>query len=104
VAYNGNGATQAGMGVDWGDYDNDGKLDLVITNFENEPKPIYHNEDSDVFEDRSARLGIANQTTWNLAFGVKWLDVNNDGWLDLMIANGHVVDTIAQHEKDRTYR
>lgn len=104
VAYNGNGATQAGMGMDWGDYDNDGRLDLVLTNFENEPKPIYHNEGSDLFEDRSSRLGVAARTTSFLAFGVKWLDYDNDGWLDLMIANGHVIDNIATHEKDRTYR
>jgi hypothetical protein len=104
VAYNGTGATQAGMGVDWGDYDNDGKLDLVITNFENEPKPIYHNDGDDVFRDRSLVLGVANKTTSYLGFGVKWLDVTNDGWLDLLIANGHVNDNVAEHEKDRTYR
>jgi len=104
VAYNGNGSTQAGMGIDWGDYDDDGRLDLVITNFENEPKPIYHNEGGDIFQDRSPVLGVARKTTVYLAFGVKWLDMDNSGRLALMIANGHVIDNIASHEKDRTYR
>ncbi len=104
VAYDNNARVRGGMGVDWGDYDNDGKLDLVIATFQHEPKNMYHNEGSGVFSDNSAALGIAEATMPYVAFGCKFLDADNDGWLDLMFANGHVQDNIAEIDRSMTYK
>ena len=93
-----------GMGIDWGDYDNDGKLDQVIATFQTEPKCIYHNEGDGFFKDRSDYLGMIDATMPSVAFGVKWLDFDNSGWLGLMIANGHVEDNAAQVDPTTTYR
>ena len=87
------GSVYAGMGIDWGDYDNDGKLDLVLGTFEQQTKCVFRNHDS-LFTEESARLGLDPAIPW-VAFGVKWLDFDNDGWLDLIISEGHVMDNIA---------
>jgi len=93
-----------GMGIDWGDYDNDGKLDQVIATFQTEPKCVYHNEGSGFFKDRSDYLGMVDATMPFVAFGVKWLDFDNSGWLGIMVANGHVEDNAAQVDPSTTYR
>ena len=87
----------SGMGVDWGDYDNDGRPDLFVSAFAKEPKPIYHNLGSGVFEETSAPLGLREPTMPSLTFGGKWFDFDNDGWLDLILANGHIRDTADQY-------
>lgn len=97
------GQAQAGMGVDWGDYDRDGRQDLVVTAFSDEPYSVYRDQGS-YFENVSARLGIAEPTTKPLGFGTKWLDFNNDGWLDLIFANGHVYDNVADFDAASAYR
>ena len=98
------GRPYSGMGVDWGDYDNDGRLDLSIGTFETQQKCVYRNLGAGVFEETSTRLGVTSNAYPYVTFGVKWLDYNNDGWLDLLIANGHVEDNVAQIEKTATYR
>lgn len=103
VAFLPSGAVQGGMGIDWGDYNNDGKLDLVIANFEYQAKPLYQNLGS-TFSDVSAVLGLAAPTFQSVSFGVKWLDYDNDGWLDLAFTNGHVQDNIDQTNPGRHYR
>ena len=104
TAYDGRFRMHGGMGVDWGDYDNDGRLDLFVAAFRAEPKCIYHNEGSDLFQDCASALMFALATEPYVTFGGKWLDYDNDGWLDLMIANGHVQDNITAIEKDASYR
>jgi len=104
VAYNRDGSTHAGMGIDWGDYDNDGKLDLAITTFEVETKPIYRQESGGLFNDQATSLGITQAALPYLSFGVKWFDYDNDGWLDLIIANGHIADNIADYMPDHSFR
>jgi hypothetical protein len=80
-----------GMGIDWGDYDNDGRLDLVIATYQNQGKLVLRNMGG-VFEmQETGRLGMLSSLQY-VAFGVKWLDFDNDGWLDLMFANGHTLD------------
>ena len=98
------GSIHGGMGVDWGDYDNDGKLDLLVTTFQNEPKSLYHNEGNGLFADCSIPTAIAAFTTPYVAFGCKFFDYDNDGWLDAIIANGHVQDNIQQIDAGTTYR
>ena len=94
----------AGMGIDWGDYDNDGKLDQVVTTYQGEPKSIYHNEGQGFFKDKSDFVGLAVVGMPYVSFGVKWLDFDNSGWLGLMLASGHVEDNAAQVDPSTTYR
>jgi hypothetical protein len=98
------GKDHGGMGIDWGDYDNDGRLDLAVATFQQEAKCLYHNEGGGYFLERSAPLGIAEKTVPYIAFGIKFLDYDNDGFLDLIIANGHVQDNIDSIDRHLRYR
>jgi hypothetical protein len=82
----------AAMGADWGDFDRDGLLDLAVTNFQRLSFPLYRNAGGGNFVDVSARTDIARGTRDRLGFGAKWVDFENDGWLDLFFVNGHVYD------------
>jgi len=104
IAYLTDGNVYGGMGVDWGDYDNDGRFDLAVAAFQSEAKPIFHNDGRGLFTDRSADLGVGSVTAPYVAFGIKWLDADNDGWLDLLVANGHIQDNVAEIQKELTYR
>lgn len=85
------GRPYAGMGVDWGDYDNDGQLDLAVATFSSHAKLVFH-RDGETFEPQDvARIGLMSSVPY-VSFGLKWLDFDNDGWLDLMLASGHVFD------------
>lgn len=88
VAYNFDGQLQAGMGVAVADYDLDGRLDIAKTNFSGDLPSLFRNEDGKFFSDvaRDAALGNRQLLGWGIAF----LDVDDDGWKDLIIANGHV--------------
>lgn len=103
TGHDSNGNVHGGMGIDWGDYDNDGKLDLFVATFQHEAKCIYHNDGGGLFTENSAALGMEKALPY-VAFGSKWIDCDNDGWLDLMIANGHVQDNIHEIDKSATYR
>ena len=92
LAGNGKGGFQAGMGVACGDLDGDGRPDLGVTNFYNESMTFYHNLGGGVFADHTAVSGLAVPTRYRLGFGTAFLDVDNDGHLDIAIANGHVDD------------
>jgi hypothetical protein len=88
VAYNVDGRLQAGMGVDVADYDGDGRLDIVKTNFSGDLPSLYRNEDGKFFSDVAREAGLGRHQL--LGWGVLFLDVDEDGWKDLVIANGHV--------------
>lgn len=92
VALNGEGAATAAMGIAHGDYDRDGWVDLFVTNFYLEPNTLFRNVEGRGFIDVSAasRLGPPSRKT--LAFGTEFLDVDHDGWLDLVVTTGHVED------------
>jgi hypothetical protein len=99
VAANAQGGYQAGMGVACGDFDGDGRVDLVVTNYYAEGTVMYKNLGSGLFADCSAAIGLARATKYRLGFGIAFLDADNDGRLDLLQANGHVHPSI-----DRPYR
>ncbi len=103
VAYDRDGNVHAGMGIDWGDYDNDGKPDLFVTTFRNESKSLYRNDGDRLFTDVSFPTGVGRAAFAYVSFGTKFLDADNDGWLDIAIASGHVQDNIGKLE-DTTYR
>jgi enediyne biosynthesis protein E4 len=88
VAYNADGALQAGMGVAVSDFDGDGRLDIAKTNFSGDLTSLYKNEDGKFFTDVSREAGLAARQF--LGWGIAFLDVDDDGWPDLVIANGHV--------------
>ncbi|MFI5454445.1 MAG: FG-GAP-like repeat-containing protein [Isosphaerales bacterium] len=92
VAANAAGGYQAGMGVACGDLDGDGLVDLAVTNYYGESTTLFHNLGGGLFADHTAAAGLAAPSRLRLGFGAAFLDANNDGWLDLLTANGHVSD------------
>jgi hypothetical protein len=90
VGYGLHGIAQAGMGVDAGDYDNDGWTDLVVTNFENEPNSLYRNLGGGMFVEESSRSGVGGASLMLLGWGIGFVDLDLDGALDLFFVNGHV--------------
>jgi hypothetical protein len=90
LAVNEEGRAQASMGIALGDYNRDGKLDLFITTFSDDYKTLYRNDGGANFRDVSFRAGLGNSTIPFLAWGAGFLDFDNDGLLDIFIANGHV--------------
>ena len=92
VACNADGAFQAGMGTACGDLDGDLLPDLFVTNFYGESTTFFRNLGSGIFSDQTAAVGLAAPSRFLLGFGIALLDANNDGWLDLATANGHVND------------
>jgi enediyne biosynthesis protein E4 len=103
TAYNRDGLTQGGMGVDWGDFNNDGRMDLVVATFQNEPKSLYRNDGNQLYSEIGGTFGLSAVTTAYIAWTVKFIDYDNDGWLDLFITNGHSQDNAEAVEKGRTY-
>lgn len=103
VAFSSDGREQAGMGVDFGDYDNDGWPDLVKTNFSDDANNLYHNNGDGTFDDHAGVAGFAEVSIPFLGFGVHFLDYDNDGWKDILIANGHVNPQVNEHAFGITY-
>ncbi len=102
IAFGEEGNARAGMGVDVGDYDNDGKPDLVVTNFSEESNALYHNEGG-LFRDVAMASGMGAGTLMFLGFGTGFLDYDRDGHLDLFFANGHVLDDIETYSDSVTW-
>jgi hypothetical protein len=101
LAYNEDGREQAGMGAAAADFDGDGLLDIFKTNFADDTHTMYRNQGKNNFEDGTIRSGLAANTKF-LGWGTAFLDFDNDGWKDLIVANGHVypeVDTGHTAEK-----
>jgi hypothetical protein len=97
VALSGDGLAQGSMGVDWGDYLHEGRLSMIVTNFVEQGSTLYRNLGKDNFADVSVRARLMKPTYPLVSWGTSFFDIDNDGWLDLFIANGHVypqVDTI----------
>jgi enediyne biosynthesis protein E4 len=90
VALSSDGLEQGSMGVDWGDYLHEGRLSLFVTNFTEQPDELYHNLGAPGFVDVSYTANLARPTYEWVGWGTGFFDMDNDGWLDLFIANGHV--------------
>ncbi len=94
VAVDGDGRTYAGMGIDFSDYNNDGLPDLIITDLANQRYAIYQNSGDGTFAYASYLNGVAAATLLHSGWGVDFLDYDNDGWKDLIIAQGHDIDNV----------
>jgi hypothetical protein len=90
AALDAQGREQAHMGIAVGDYDNDGRDDLHVTNFANDFNVLYHNDDGGTFTDATTAMGLTLPTMPFLGWGTDFLDYDNDGWIDLLVVNGHV--------------
>ncbi len=97
VALSQEGRQQAGMGVDLGDYDNDGWLDIFVTNFSHEANALYQGGPELVFTDVSFGVGLGGASLSYLGWGTGLVDLDNDGWLDIFVANGHIYKEVDRH-------
>ncbi|MCI0337425.1 MAG: CRTAC1 family protein [Acidobacteria bacterium] len=96
VALTADGLTMAAMCISHGDYDNNGSLDLYISDFQDVPNRVFRNDGKGFYDEVSDDVGIAEPTKGVLSFGGGFFDYDNDGWLDLFIANGHVYPEVEQ--------
>ncbi|HKT68088.1 MAG TPA: VCBS repeat-containing protein, partial [Terriglobales bacterium] len=101
-AFSPDGKPQAGMGVSAGDYDLDGNLDIVKTNFAGDTHSLYHNVGNANFEDMTYQAGLGLNTRF-LGWGCGWFDMDNDGWPDILICNGHVYPEVEQLTTEEGY-
>jgi enediyne biosynthesis protein E4 len=83
---------RSGMGLAVADYDGDGWPDLFVTNFANEPNTLFHNLDGQLFEEADARAGLASPSIPLSAWGCEFFDYDNDGWPDLLVSNGQILE------------
>ncbi len=103
AAFNEDGQEQAGMGVSVADYDHDGWLDLVKTNFSDDTPTLYHNNKDGTFTDVTYRAGLGVNNRF-LGWGVGFLDLDHDGWKDVLMVNGHVYPAIERLGLNSPYR
>lgn len=104
VGYDENGNPFAGMGVDFADYNNDGKPDLVVTDLAQETYMLFRNAGDGSFRPETNASGLARASQTFTGWGVKWIDVDNDGWKDLFAAQGHTDDEMYGGSAVLTYR
>jgi hypothetical protein len=104
VAVDVDGRTYAGMGVDFADYNNDGWPDIVVTDLANQRYALYQNNGDGAFTYATQSIGVGPMTLAHSGWGVRFLDYDNDGWKDLLIAQGHDLDTIELNYPNLRYR
>ncbi len=103
TAYNDDGEAQAGMGVAAADYNHDGQMDIVKTNFSDDSPNLYHNNGNGTFSDFVFQAGLGRIRS-HLGWGVLFLDYDNDGWPDILMVNGHIAPEIDQGKVDTSYK
>ena len=94
VAFSADGKARAGMGVDAADFDNSGRTSLAVTNFDNEMIGLYRSTGRGLYQDVAMRAGVGAPSRNTLGFGCVFADMDLDGSLDLVVANGHIDDTV----------
>ncbi len=103
IAFSEDGVARAGMGVDAADYDRSGHASLIITNFSNQMLSLYHNEGNGLFVDEAPRSEVGRATLVTLGFGCFFFDYDNDGWPDILVADGHIENEIERVQKRVSY-
>jgi hypothetical protein len=104
VAYNEDGDAFAGMGIDFADYNNDGLPDLVVTDLANQEYMLFRNLGDGTFTSDTNQSGLARASHIFTGWGIKWIDVDNDGWKDLYVAQGHTDDEMYGDSQILTYQ
>ncbi len=103
IALNENGREQAGMGLAVGDYDNDGRVDFYITNFSDDSNTLYRSDGDGNFTDVTFQTGLSEPTIPFLGWGTAFFDFDNDGWKDILVANGHVYPAVDNFQWGTSY-
>jgi hypothetical protein len=103
VAFNDDGREQAGMGAHAVDYDGDGWLDIIKTNFSDDTPTLYHNNRDGTFSDVTLEAGLGKNSQF-LGWGTLFVDIDNDGWSDIFMANGHVYPEVDTKGLNNTFR
>lgn len=103
TSYDVNGNAHAGMGIDWADINASQKLSLIVTTYQHQPTSLYMQLAPGLFTDECFTTGIGQPTTNYVGFGAKFFDYDNDGWVDLIEANGHAVDNIGVTDNTTSY-
>jgi len=104
AALSSEGDADGSMGVDFGDYDHDGRLDIFVTNFADQEDNLYHDLGAKGFDDVSWKAGVAKPSYPYVKWGTGFFDFDNDGWLDLFVASGHVYPQMDQLEGIARYK
>jgi hypothetical protein len=104
TAFGADGLPMSGMGVDWGDYDNDGRFDLLVANYAGQPKSLYHSEGRNLFVNSIYQSGLGAPSLRPLAFGAAFIDYDNDGLLDIVFTNGHVQSLVEKVDSTTSYK
>lgn len=104
VALSDDGKPYAGMGVDFRDYDNDGRPDIIVTNLARQIYAVYHNDGNGMFSYRSLQTGLGVLSAGSSGWGMRLEDFNNDGWKDLFVAQSHVMDNVETIDPSLHYR
>jgi hypothetical protein len=104
IALNEQGREQARMGVDIGDYDGDGRDDVHMTNFSDDQNVLYRNDGGGIFTETTFRMGLGEITVPFLGWGTNFFDYDNDGLLDLLVANGHVYPVVDRVDWGTSYK
>ena len=102
-AYSQDGKPQAGMGVGIGDFDRNGTMDIFKTNFAGDTSTLYANRGDGLCEDRTFAAGLGTNTRW-LGWGAGFVDLDNDGWLDVFLVNGHVYPEVGDLKTEAGYK
>jgi hypothetical protein len=103
VALSTEGMARAGMGTDFGDYDQDGWVDILVNNFETEGAALFRNLDGHFFEDVGGAVGLNEPSYPYVVFGGRFVDYDNDGRLDVFVVSGHTQDDVDQYKPHVTY-
>ncbi len=103
TAYDRDGRTQSGMGADFADFNGDGRLDLFLTVYQSESNALYHNDGDGFFTEVAFPVGLARPSFPYVSWGTVFLDYDNDGFRDLFVANGHVLDNAEIFDSSAEY-
>jgi enediyne biosynthesis protein E4 len=103
IGFSEDGVARAGMGVDAADYDRSGRPSIIITNFANQMLSLYHNEGNGLFVDEAPRSEVGRATLITLGFGCFFFDYDNDGWPDILVADGNIEEQIERVQKRVKY-
>ena len=103
LAYNEDGGSYAGMGIDFTDYNNDGRPDVIITNLAKELYALYENDGDGLFSYRTRQSNLARITNFMSGWGARFFDFDHDGWKDLFVAQSHVLDNVEKMDPSISY-